>query len=382
MNASARQFATAVEGARPMRVLFVSHTLEPASGAASKVTSVATEWERQGHTVFLATTRDLLPRRIAEVAMRLRRPAAPRSFFTRARGEASFRALFPLELLRARDHLGLDAIYCRELPPAPGLRELLRRVPVLIEINGDVSRELGDSWKGRSRTRARGVQLGNAAGVVFVSRALHRACKPEPQRYIVLANPSLPSSVSVAEAPRPLRPTVVLIGYAKHPWAGMDKFVALARALPEFDFVVIGAALDGPSNLRCHPSLRQADADAVMSGCTVGVGPLGCHRRGIVEASPLKVRNYLALGLPVIQACEDTDLGDADSCVLQLPNVEDNVLPNVDAIRAFVQRAFEDRSLSEQAHALAHGRLSLRAKERTRLAFIERCVAEFGGGGH
>jgi hypothetical protein len=38
------------------------------------------------------------------------------------------------------------------------------------------------------------------------------------------------------------------------------------------------------------------------------------------EASPLKSREYLALGLPVIGAYEDTDIPPDDPVYLQLPN--------------------------------------------------------------
>jgi hypothetical protein len=92
------------------------------------------------------------------------------------------------------------------------------------------------------------------------------------------------------------------------------------------------------------------------------------------EASPLKSRNYLALGLPIIQAYEDTDLSEADGCVLQLPNHEDSVARNVSRIREFAWRAYRDPTLSERALALAGGRLSLAAKEHERLAFIEKCL--------
>jgi hypothetical protein len=165
----------------------------------------------------------------------------------------------------------------------------------------------------------------------------------------------------------------VLIGYARHDWSGMDKIAALASALPEFDFVVIGASLPGPANLRCFPALTQADADRVMRDCTVGLGPLALHRKGMFEASPLKSRNYLALGLPIIQSYEDTDLSERDGCVLELPNREDGLLGNLDRVREFVWRAFSDRSLSERALALAHGRVSLRAKEQERLRFLDSC---------
>jgi hypothetical protein len=356
-----------------MRVLFLSHTLASTSGAAYKVVAVASEWQRQGHSVWLASTREPRPRPVDEVSARLRRSPAARGLGERIAGEVVFRALYPSLFARVCAQLRIDLIYSRELPPAPGLRALIRGTPFVLEINGDVAREVGNRSTRARYLGARALQLASADGVVFVSRELKRACQPEPARSIVLANPCLPSSASTARPIQSGRPSLVLIGYAKHDWSGMDKIAGLASALPEFDFVVIGASVPGPGNLRCFPALTQAEADRVMLGCTVGLGPLALHRKGMFEASPLKSRNYLALGLPVIQSYEDTDLSEADGCVLELPNRDDGLPGNLDRVREFVWRAFSDPSLSQRALALANGRLSLRAKEQDRLRFLESC---------
>jgi hypothetical protein len=355
-----------------MRILYVSNTLTPKSGAAYKVMAIAREWERRGHSLWLTTTRDTRLLRMPELVSRLSRPGKPRGLAERVRGELAFRVSYPIELARHAARLGIDVLYCREIPPAPGLRPLMRRFPFVLEVNGDVARETR-SLERSLRLWSRPRQLRDAAGVVFVSRALQHACGPGPARSIVIANPCLPSAAPVAIT-RPPRPTLALAGYARHPWSGMDKLVALARAAPDLDFLAIGAELTGPSNLRSVPPVTQAEADRLLRGCTVGIGPLATHRKGMTEASPLKSRNYLALGVPVIQAYEDTDLRGSLDCILQLPNCEDNILPNVERIREFAWRAFRDPSLSRQALELAAGPLSLGAKEATRLAFIEGCL--------
>jgi len=147
--------------------------------------------------------------------------------------------------------------------------------------------------------------------------------------------------------------------------------------LPDLDFVLVGGTVQGgPPNLRSYGTLPQAEADRVMASCTVGLSSLALHRKQMFEASPLKSRNYLALGLPLIQAYEDTDLSERDGCVLELPNCEGSALEHTERIRAFAWRAYEDPSLSEKARTLATGRLSLQAKEAARLALIAQCVRE------
>jgi hypothetical protein len=357
-----------------MRMLFIGDKLEPSSGSAHKVVAMATEWERRGHSVWLTTARAPTPRRVSDVAPRLRMPPPPaRSLPERIVGEASVRWFYPVALQRWCRRLGIDLIYSRGLPPAPGLRALMAGVPFVLEINGDVGMEIASPVRRRAKLRSRALQLANADGVVFISRELSRACKPEPRCWTVIANPCLPSAVGPVPE-RPNRPRLVLIGYTKHDWSGIDKMPELARALPDLDFVVIGAELSGPPNLRCFPVLPQDEADRVMRGCTVGIGPIALYRKGMHEASPLKSRNYLALGLPIIQAGEDTDLTADDGCLLELPNTEDSLTNNLERIQEFAWRAFRDPSLSQRALALAQGRLSLQAKESERLAFIARCL--------
>jgi hypothetical protein len=361
-----------------MRVLFIADTLESGSGSATKVASMASEWERRGHAVWLASTRTPMPRRASDVAARLRRPPAHRDLPTRIRGELSFRLLYPQLFGRACEHLGIDLIYSRLVAPAPGLQALIRSIPFVLEINGDIAQEIPPSIKRVRRLRARALQLRNADGVVYVSRELSRQRAPKPRRSIVLANPCLPPQTPPQPSARPERPRLVMIGYTRHSWCGMDKVVELARALPEFDFVVIGAELDsGLPNLFSHGLLPQTEADRLIASCTVGLGPLALHRKGMAEASPLKARNCLALGLPLIQSYEDTDLGESDACILQIPNREDNVAQSIDRIREFTWRAFET-PLSHRALELAQGRLSLQAKESERLAFMQECILAHG----
>jgi hypothetical protein len=191
---------------------------------------------------------------------------------------------------------------------------------------------------------------------------------------VVIGNPCPRVAEPVQGAGAPSRPTLVFVGTDAKPWHGIDKVAVLAEALPELDFVVIGAAIERRPNVRSYARLPQAEADALMRGCTAGIASLALHRKQMDEASPLKSRNYLALGLPIIQAYEDTDLSAGERCVLGIPNREDNVRTHAAEIREFVLRAFTDPSLSREALELSRGKLSLTSKEHQRLAFIAGCL--------
>jgi hypothetical protein len=94
------------------------------------------------------------------------------------------------------------------------------------------------------------------------------------------------------------------------------------------------------------------------------------------EASPLKTREYLLHGLPVLTAYHDTDfLGEEPWFLLRLPNSEDNVGTSLPAIRAWAA-SIRGRRVPRDAVV---ARLSSEGKERARLAFLDRLAR---GAGH
>jgi hypothetical protein len=85
------------------------------------------------------------------------------------------------------------------------------------------------------------------------------------------------------------------------------------------------------------------------------------------EACPLKVREYLALGLPVIGAYRDTDIPDESEYFLRLPNDAAPLAPHRETIAAWIDRW---RGRRVPRAAIAH--FDHLAKEKRRLGFLER----------
>ncbi len=92
------------------------------------------------------------------------------------------------------------------------------------------------------------------------------------------------------------------------------------------------------------------------------------------EASPLKTRQYLAHGLPVIYAYNDTDIKQDTDFTLKLNNGENNI--DFNKIRNFVDYAFGNRMLRKKARKFAENVLNYQQKENLRLDFFKRVINE------
>src|SRR5207247_9128294 len=178
----------------------------------------------------------------------------------------------------------------------------------------------------------------------------------------------------VPPAPAPDRARVAFLGSARQAWHGLDKIAWLAGQLPDVDFDVVGyddvrlrEALgpSTPDNLHARGILARAEYEPILAACDLAIGTLALHRKNMHEACPLKVREYLAYGLPVVIGYEDTDLDGLDTWyLLRLPNVESNVRDHAGEIHSFLE-SVRGRRVPRGEVA---GRIGSVEKERRRLA--------------
>lgn len=272
-------------------------------------------------------------------------------------------------------------VYLRQCVYQPGLSRLLRAHPLVVELNTDDVGEMrlrGGPQHAYNRM-TRGRVLHAADGLVAVTSELAR--KSVFARYLkptcVVPNGFDVSAVEPAPPHDHGRPRLVFSGTAPFPWQGVDKFVEMARRLPAFDFVLVGMepgklGLPALPNLRVVGHLAGPQYDRILAEADIGVGTLALHRKGLEEASPLKVREYLAFGLPVIIAYRDSDFPDGDDdFVLRLPNTEDCVTRELPRIEQFVRKLRGRRVPREWV--LSH--VDAAQKERKRVEFL-RWIAE------
>ncbi len=337
----------------------------PSTGPFKKVAAQTQAWAAEGVDVglFVLTT--------DEYYDAWRSLPASRLVIARSRGP---RVAFQKERLLAAALRWLpDLVYHRWSLPYPGLMRAVRATPFVLEVNSDdiAEYDLMMPSKARINRATRGVVLRYAAGLTFVTEELRRSESFARYRRpsVVIANAIRLADVPTLPAPVHSRPRLVLIGQPDCPWHGIDKLAWLASRKPEWDFDVVGpdpAELpDPPANVTMHGLLPAEDYLPLLAAADAGVGSLALHRKSMNEASPLKVREYLAAGLPAITAYADTDFPDGADHLLALPNVETNVREGVAEIERFVEHWRGRRVSRSQLGHLDHG-----AKERMRLEFF------------
>lgn len=265
-----------------------------------------------------------------------------------------------------------DLVYIRFGMYAPSLTLLTWRIASVLEINTDDLAEcavLMDRQRYAYHRFQRELLLRSAKGLVFVSQELAAKFRHYGKAGIVVSN-----GIDLSRCrPLPARgggsPRLIFVG-SPYPWNGIDKLVTLARCWPQCRFDVVGydrsdLPAEVPDNVHCHGHMCRDQYEPLLSRADVALGPLALERKGVQEASPLKVREYLASGLPAVIAHRDSDFPGLTPFLLQTPNNGSNAADVVDAIRPFV-----DEWKGRRVPRPAIGHLDAQLKEARRFEFL------------
>ncbi|MEZ0394846.1 MAG: glycosyltransferase [Anaerolineales bacterium] len=351
------------------------------SGVGKKLSRQISLWQAGGHEarLFMHTSRyepaaDLVP---AEV---IPYDSAGRLGAELARSRAARRLIAALRAWHP------DVIYLRLAMYVYPVHRLAEIAPLVGEANtNDLTQHegLGKIYAIYNRL-TRGLLLRRLDGLVAVSRELAEspafASFHKPTR--VIANGIDLETFAPLPPPANTVPHVVFIGHPGYVWHGVDKLLALARRLPDIHFDVIGyeTVADGgacPANVCLHGYLTEEAYLPILGRADAAISSLALHRIGLEEASPLKSRECLAYGLPLVMAYRDTDLQDAGcDCLLQIPNTADNVQTHAEAIRDFAYR-MRGRRVDRACVAV----IDQPRKEAERLAFFEDLISRRKGTG-
>ncbi|HEX2696291.1 MAG TPA: hypothetical protein VHM28_01195 [Anaerolineales bacterium] len=289
-------------------------------------------------------------------------------------------------LLVALEKFRPDIIYLRYGIYVYPLHQLFNIAPVVEDVTTNdllQHQDLGRFFDFYNRL-TRGLLLRHVEGLVSISHelAISPAFSVFHKPTAVIANGIDLDAYQPLPAPANSVPRLVFIGtptagFEAH---GIDKLVRLAGHCADLQIDVIG--YDGfrgqsilPTNITFHGYLREEHYRQLLAAADVALSSLGFHRIGLQEASPLKSREYLAYGLPMVVPYRDTDLDDLDLDVfLKIPNREDNVDSHAQSIRDFAYR-MRGRRVDR---AIIAPRIDVRLKEQQRLQFFEQVLSNAG----
>lgn len=267
-----------------------------------------------------------------------------------------------------------DMIYYRYDLFYPPLYPIIKKFPTVVEINSDDLSEYRTGSKHRYfyNYLTRDKLFRKVKGIVFVSRelSLKKHFFKYNKQMVVIGNGIDLSKYVKIVPPKNLIPHIVFIGSSGQSWHGVDKLIWLASNFTKWRFDIIGIKESEfnnsiPSNMVFHGFLKSSEYEPIMAKADVAIGTLALHRKNLEEASPLKVREYLAYGIPTIIAYKDTDFSRKIPYILQLPNSINNVKDNKRKICNFVTKIKGSRVPRNYIY-----HIDTKYKERKRLDFF------------
>jgi len=107
-------------------------------------------------------------------------------------------------------------------------------------------------------------------------------------------------------------PALLFVASEFYSWQGLDLILeSICESSEEFSLHVVGFVDDNlrerfkDSRVIFHGMLDSVQIDIIAKQCTVGIATLALERKGMRDACPLKVREYLRAGLPVYAGYQD-----------------------------------------------------------------------------
>ena len=250
-------------------------------------------------------------------------------------------------------------------------------LPIIIEVQTLVGREL----KLRSKTRYLFFSIYKKRyykkidGVVYVTNELMQINEFKIKDHVPRI--SISNGINLQEfqtLPKQQNqvPALFFMGHPNQPWHGVSELVEFARVNQNIEVHIVGESVQiSLPNLYSYGRVTRKDIFSIASKCTAGVGSLNLSKIELNEASPLKVREYLALGLPVILRYQDPDLKSTDGFVLQLPSDERTLLHFSIEIQEFLDSWKGKRVSHEFIKSL-----DVSVKEKARLKYFQEVLSK------
>lgn len=354
-----------------MRILYLSdQDLDNNSGVAKKIIDQAKEWVKFGHDVSILSLETLsffdLQQRVIKT---------DNSFSIKKRGQLfTFLRLFysSYKLKNVLKEENFDIVYMRYRLYMPFFYKAFNKEKIIVEINSDDEIE----YKMRSKLLFfynrffKIKQIDGISAFVCVSNELERLYAKYNKKSIVIANGTEVLEYEFIEKTNNVRPQIYFVGKPGHKWHGIEKIIYLSNHLKEFDFHIIGDEGQNSDNLIFHGYCTHNKVVSLLKNADVALSTLSLHEKNMEEASPLKSRQYLSMGIPIIYAYEDTDIIKELSFCLKLNNNENNIINSIKEISSFIYYCFNNTEVRIKARKFAIEYLHTEQKELKRTTFF------------
>lgn len=98
---------------------------------------------------------------------------------------------------------------------------------------------------------------------------------------------------------------LLFIGTKGHSWHGIEKIEALAELTPDFNYHIVGGTGQNTSNITYYGEQNKQQIMTIMENMHICIGSLSLDVLGLKQGCPLKVREYIAAGFPIVVGYDD-----------------------------------------------------------------------------
>lgn len=277
-----------------------------------------------------------------------------------------------------------DIVYMRYSFGGYDIYRLTKEVPTFIEINSNEKSEYKNGAGLRNKIKYwwnfinRYFLMRYIKGKVCVTYELEKRELELNHNIpcVVVPNSIIGNYVLSPKNSSNIIPKLVFIGTPNQEWHGVDKIIELAkRTLGRLEFILIGIESYGeevPNNVKLCGYLSRAEYEGYLLSADIGIGSLALHRKNMEEACPLKIREYIQFGLPILIGYKDTSFEQfglqKPEWICELSCCEDNVTNNIEKIVEFCYRVQGKRVTPEEFKFMRS-----EVYEMKRIKFMEDC---------
>lgn len=333
------------------------------TGVIKKVANQVRSWQRHGHTPKLFAMGDC--REIWSGANDIPHQVFGGHSLLQRVGKSH-------QVAKAIRQWNPDVVYFRFSAYYPAMEKLFHDFPFVLEVNTDDVREFRRSlpyhlYLYHRMTRER--VLRKAAGIVSVTPELSNMLPAVSAQKTVISNGIPLNNFAPLDRRTAIRqPRLAFVGTPRRDWHGVDQILRLAKCLPHWRFDLIGyhqTEKQSPPNVNFHGFLSPTAYHSILAQSDAAIGSLALYRNSLQQGCALKVREYLACGLPTIIGYDDVDFLAPVPHLMSLDTAAGPIEERIPAIERFVA---DWRTKRVAPSSISH--LDLDLKESKRLDFF------------